>query len=211
MKWRGPAQSGPFSVGPRAIRISVQFVRNGRMTQTILRAARLDDIRAITAIYRPAVISGTASFELEPPTEDEMRRRYEAIVGGGFPYFVAERVGVVAGYGYANAFRPRPAYRFSVENSIYVAPDYQGQGVGRTLLEALISACTAQGFRQMIAVIGDSGQRASIGLHRALGFTFCGTVHSVGYKHGRWLDTVMMQRTLGDGDRTPPTDFRGNG
>ena len=171
-----------------------------------LRAARLEDITAITAIYRPAVISGTASFELEPPSEEEMRRRYEAITGGGYPYFVAVSEGAVVGYGYANAFRPRPAYRFSVENSIYVTPDHQGKGVGRTLLEALIGACAAQGFRQMIAVIGDSGQRASIGLHRSLGFTFCGTVHSVGYKHGRWLDTVMMQRTLGDGDRTPPPD-----
>ncbi|MCL4767815.1 MAG: GNAT family N-acetyltransferase [Hyphomicrobiaceae bacterium] len=176
------------------------------MAEIDLRAARHDDIPAITAIYRPAVISGTASFELEPPSGDEMRRRYEAIIGGGFPYFAAERQGVVVGYGYANAFRPRPAYRFSVENSIYVAPDHQGQGVGRALLTALIEACTAQGFRQMIAVIGDSGQRASIGLHRSLGFTFTGTMHSVGFKHGRWLDTVMMQRTLGDGDRTPPPD-----
>ncbi len=174
------------------------------MAEIHLRSATLEDIPAITAIYRPAVISGTASFELEPPTEDEMRRRFEAITGGGYPYLVAESDGVVAGYGYANAFRPRPAYRFSVENSIYVAPDHHGQGLGRALLVRLIELCTAQGFRQMIAVIGDSGQRASIGLHRSLGFTFCGTVHSVGYKHGRWLDTVMMQRTLGDGDRTPP-------
>ncbi len=174
------------------------------MVEIELRKAGPDDIPAITAIYRPAVISGTASFELEPPTEAEMGRRYEAITGAGFPYFVAVRHGKVAGYGYANAFRPRPAYRFSVENSIYVAPDHQSQGIGRALLAALIEACTAQGFRQMIAVIGDSRQRASIGLHRALGFTFVGTVHSVGYKHGRWLDTVMMQRTLGDGDRSPP-------
>lgn len=174
------------------------------MTELKLRAARPDDIAAITAIYRSAVISGTASFELEPPSEDEMRKRYEAITGGGFPYFVAERDGAVIGYGYAGAFRPRPAYRFSVENSIYIAPGHQGQGVGRALLEALISSCTAQGFRQMVAVIGDSGQRASIGLHRSLGFTFCGTIHSVGYKHGRWLDIVMMQRPLGTGDQSAP-------
>lgn len=176
------------------------------MGEIRVRSARLEDIPAITAIYRPAVVSGTASFELEPPSEDEMRRRFEAITSAGYPYFVAERDGLVVGYGYANAFRPRPAYRFSVENSVYVAPDQQRQGVGRALLVALIDACTAQGFRQMIAVIGDSGQRASIALHRALGFTFCGTVHSVGYKHGRWLDTVMMQRSLGDGDRTPPPE-----
>lgn len=171
-----------------------------------LRSATHDDISAITAIYRPAVLHGTASFELEAPSEEEMRRRFEAIVAGGYPYLVAELDGVVVGYGYANAFRPRPAYRFSVENSIYVAPDHHGKGVGKALLAKLIEVCTAQGFRQMIAVIGDSGQRASIGLHRSLGFTFSGTAHSVGYKHGRWLDTVMMQRALGDGDRTPPPD-----
>lgn len=177
------------------------------MAHLDLRTAAIEDVPAITAIYRPAVLSGTASFELEPPSEEEMRRRYEAITGGGFPYFVAEQAGVVAGYGYANAFRPRPAYRFSVENSIYIAPEHQGKGIGRALLEALISACTAQGFRQMIAVIGDSGQQASMGLHRSLGFTFCGTVHSVGYKHGRWLDSVIMQRSLGEGDQTPPSDM----
>ncbi len=174
------------------------------MANVHLRAATLSDIAAITAIYAPAVVSGTASFELEPPSEDEMRKRFEAVTGGGFPYLVAERDGVVVGYGYANAFRPRPAYRFSVENSVYVAPGHQGQGVGRALLQALIAASAAQGFRQMIAVIGDSGQRASIGLHRSLGFTFSGTIHSVGYKHGRWLDVVLMQRSLGDGDGTQP-------
>lgn len=178
------------------------------MPEMRLRSATLDDIPVITAIYRPAVILGTASFELEAPTEDEMRRRFEAITGSGYPYLVAEIGAVVAGYGYAGAFRPRPAYRFTVENSIYVAPDHQGKGVGKALLARLIEVCTGQGFRQMIAIIGDSGQRASIGLHRSLGFTFSGTAHSVGYKHGRWLDTVMMQRTLGDGDRTPPPDPR---
>lgn len=176
------------------------------MADIHLRSATRADIPAVTAIYRPAVLFGTASFELEPPSEDEMRRRFEAIVAGGYPYLVAELGGVVAGYGYAAAFRPRPAYRFSVENSIYVAPDHHGQGVGKALLGRLVEISTARGFRQMIAVIGDSGQGASIGLHRSLGFTFCGIVHSVGYKHGRWLDTVMMQRTLGDGDLTPPPD-----
>lgn len=178
------------------------------MADVHLRAARPEDIPAITAIYRPAVLSGTASFELEPPTEGEMLRRLEAVAGGGLPYFVAELGGIIVGYGYANAFRPRPAYRFSVEDSVYVSPDHQGQGIGRALLEGLIDACTARGYRQMVAVIGDSGQRASIGLHRALGFTFCGTVHSVGYKHGRWLDIVMMQRALGGGDHSPPAAGR---
>jgi phosphinothricin acetyltransferase len=108
------------------------------------------------------------------------------------------------GYAYAGPYRTRPAYRFSVENSVYIAPHSQRQGVGRALLARLIEDCTARGFRQMIAVIGDSGQAASIGLHRALGFTFCGVIHSVGLKHGRWLDTVLMQRPLGDGDRSLP-------
>jgi len=174
------------------------------MGKPIVRAAQRADIPAITAIYRPAVLHGTASFELEPPTEDEMARRYEAITGGGFPYIVAEVDNTVVGYGYVNAFRPRPAYRFSIENSVYVAPNQQGKGIGRALLDALVRIATAQGYRQMIAVIGDSKQSASIGLHRALGFTFAGTIHSAGFKHDRWLDIVMMQRPLGDGDTTPP-------
>lgn len=174
------------------------------MGKPIIRTAHRDDIQAITAIYRPAVLEGTASFELEPPSEDEMTRRYEAITGNGFPYIVAELDDVVVGYGYVNAFRPRPAYRFSIENSVYVAPDQHRKGIGRDLLDALIRISTAQGYRQMVAVIGDSNQRASISLHRALGFTFAGTIHSAGFKHGRWLDIVMMQRALGDGDTTPP-------
>ncbi len=174
------------------------------MEKPIIRAARREDLPAVTAIYRPAVLHGTASFELEPPSEDEMARRYDAITGGGFPYIVAEIGDAVVGYGYVNAFRPRPAYRSSIENSVYVAPDQQGKGIGRALLEALIRIATTQGYRQMVAVIGDSSQRASIGLHRALGFTFSGTIHSAGFKHGRWLDIVMMQRALGDGDASPP-------
>ena len=174
------------------------------MGKPIVRAAQREDIPAITAIYRPAVLHGTASFELEPPTEDEMARRYEAITGGGFPYIVAEVDDTVVGYGYVNAFRPRPAYRFSIENSVYIAPEQQGKGIGRILLDALIWISAAHGYRQMVAIIGDSNQRASIGLHRALGFTFAGTIHSAGFKHGRWLDIVMMQRSLGDGDTTPP-------
>jgi len=174
------------------------------MTQPLIRPATAADIAAITAIYRPAVLHGTASFELEPPDEGEMRRRLETITSAGYPYLVAEISGGIVGYGYASAYRARPAYRYSVENSIYVAPNAQRRGVGRSLLEALIAICTERGFRQMVAVIGDSGQAVSIGLHRALGFTFSGTIHSVGFKYGRWLDTVIMQRPLGDGDRTPP-------
>ena len=176
----------------------------GPALRPLIRPAAASDVAAITAIYRPAVIAGSASFELEAPDEAEMGRRVQAILAAGFPYVVAEVGGSVAGYGYLGAYRPRPAYQWSVENSIYVAPDAQRGGVGRALLSHLIDTATASGFRQMIAVIGDSGQRASIGLHRAAGFTFCGTVHAVGFKHGRWLDQVLMQRALGPGDATPP-------
>ena len=169
-----------------------------------VRAATAADIPAITAIYRPAVLTGTASFELSAPDEAEMGRRLAAVLDAGLPYLVAEVDATVAGYGYLGAYRPRPAYAWSVENSIYVAPDAQRAGVGRALLAALINIATQRGFRQMIAVIGDSGQRGSIGLHRAAGFTFCGTVHSVGFKNGRWLDQVLMQRALGAGDGTAP-------
>jgi phosphinothricin acetyltransferase len=181
------------------------------MTSPLIRPATVEDLATITAIYRPAVVHGTASFEVDAPDEAEMRRRCETITKAGYPYLVAEVSTRVVGYGYANAYRARPAYRYSVEDSIYVAPDWHRRGVGRTLLAALIATCTERGFRQMIAVIGDSGQQASIRLHRDLGFTLSGTVRAVGFKHGRWLDTVLMQRPLGDGDRTPPGDLGGNG
>lgn len=171
-----------------------------------VRPATEADIPAITSVYRPAVLEGTASFELEPPDEAEMHRRYTAVVSAGYPYFVAEVDGAVRGYAYANAYRTRPAYRFTVEDSIYIDPAMQGKGIGRLLLTALIDTTTAKGFRLMVAVIGDSRQHASITLHRNLGFTFCGTIHSVGYKFGRWLDSVIMERRLGDGDATPPRE-----
>lgn len=174
------------------------------MTTPTVRAATEADVPAIAAIYRPAVRNGTASFELEPPDDAEMTRRFRALTQAGYPYLLAEAEGRVLGYAYVGPYRPRPAYRFSVENSIYIADDAQRRGVGRVLLEALIEICTANGYRQMIAVIGDSAQSASIGLHRAFGFHFSGTVHSVGYKHGRWLDSVIMQRALGPGDTTQP-------
>lgn len=177
------------------------------MSKVTVRPAREADIAAITAIYRPAVLDGTASFELEPPGEEEMLRRFRAITGGGYPYFVAELDGRIAGYAYANAYRTRPAYRFTVEDSIYVAPELQGKGIGRALLGSLIDVCVAQGFRLMVAIIGDSAQFGSITLHRRLGFTFCGTIHSVGYKHGRWLDSVIMELPLGPGDRAAPAEI----
>jgi L-amino acid N-acyltransferase YncA len=176
------------------------------MTKPLVRAATAADIAAIAAIYRPAVLTGTASFELEPPDEPEMRRRFTAITEGGYPYFVAEIDGRVVGYAYAGAYRTRPAYRFTVENSVYIAPEAQGKGVGAMLLKALIEAATAKGYRLMVAVIGDSRNQASITLHRSAGFTFCGTIHSVGYKFGRWLDSVIMELPLGEGDSSPPQE-----
>ena len=171
-----------------------------------LRAVQPEDAGAVAEIYRPAVLTGTASFEIEPPDAAEFERRMAAIVDAGFPYVVAEQGGVVIGYGYANAYRPRPAYRWSVEDSIYLAPAAQRQGVGRVLLEHLIGTTARLGFRQMVAVIGDSARDPSIPLHRACGFHFAGTLHSIGYKGGRWLDGVLMQRALGEGDRTPPSE-----
>jgi L-amino acid N-acyltransferase YncA len=170
----------------------------------LVRASEHDDLPAILAIYRPAVLDGTASFELEPPSLDEMARRRAALLAEGFPYLVAEGDGIVGGYAYAGAYRPRPAYRHAVEDSIYIAPAMQGKGIGKTLLGALIAACEALGKRQMVAVIGDSASTGSITLHRALGFTHAGTVQNVGFKHGRWLDQVIYQRALGSGAGTPP-------
>lgn len=175
------------------------------MSAIHVRPATPDDLTAITAIYRPAVLTGTASFETEPPDETEMRRRYQDITGKGYPYLVAEIGGRVVGYAYASAYRTRPAYKWSVENSIYVAPEAQKRGIGHALLPVLIERSTALGYRQMIAVIGDSANFGSIRLHRAHGFIFSGVIHSVGYKLGRWLDSVIMQRALGPGDGTPPT------
>jgi L-amino acid N-acyltransferase YncA len=178
------------------------------MTSPTLRPAVAADIPGISAIYGPAVLNGTASFELEPPDEAEMLRRFKAITEAGCPYFVAEIDGRVGGYAYANAYRTRPAYRYTVENSIYIAPDMQGKGLGQELLRALVDTCTGQGFRLMVAIIGDSAQHASIRLHRRMGFTFCGTIHSVGFKHGRWLDSVVMELPLGAGDTAPPGDIK---
>lgn len=176
---------------------------NGSSIQ--IRDATPADVPAITAIYRPAVTDGTASFELEPPDEVEMRRRFDTVVGGGFPYLVAVVDGEVQGYAYVSQYRARPAYRFSVENSIYVAPSAHRGGIGRVLLSALIERCTAKGYRQMIAVIGDgTQQKGSVALHTALGFRMIGTIKSIGWKHGRWLDSVSMQLPLGPGDTTAP-------
>lgn len=172
----------------------------------IVRDSTLQDIPAIAAIYRPAVLHGLASFELDPPDEAEMERRRAHILSEGFPHLVAEQDDAVLGYAYAGRYRARPAYRFTVENSIYVAPDRQGQGVGRALLAALIARCEALGLRQMIAVIGDSANLASIRTHEAAGFLRVGTLPDIGWKHGRWVDSVLMIRPLGPGATEPPPE-----
>ena len=174
------------------------------MSNLSIRAAGAADILAISRIYAHAVRHGTASFELEPPDEAEMARRQRALLEGGFPYLVAEIEGAVVGYAYAGPYRARPAYRFSVEDSIYVAADAHRRGVGRALLDRLIVESEARGFRQMIAIIGDSAQLPSIELHRAAGFRLIGAIESVGFKFGRWLDSVLMQRPLGPGASTMP-------
>ncbi len=170
-----------------------------------IRPAKTTDIPAITRIYAHAVEHGTASFELDAPDEAEMMRRMNDLVGKGMPYLAAEIDGVLRGYAYVGPFRTRPAYRLTVEDSVYIAPGIQRRGIGRALLAALIEAAEARGFRQMIAVIGDSANQAgSIRLHEALGFRPIGILENVGFKHGRWLDSVLMQRALGDGAKTAP-------
>jgi L-amino acid N-acyltransferase YncA len=174
------------------------------MTKVSIRAARESDIPAITAIYTDAVKYGTASFELEPPDEAEMARRQGALLAKCFPYIVVERAGSIAGYAYAGPYRDRRAYDWCVEDSIYIAPQFHRQGIGRLLLTQLIAECEARGFRQMLGVIGDSANTASIAVHAACGFRLIGNFQSIGFKHGRWLDTVLMQRALGSGDASPP-------
>jgi L-amino acid N-acyltransferase YncA len=175
---------------------------------TLIRPAETRDLAAITEIYRPYVETTAANFELEAPDRAEMERRFQAIRAGGYDYLVAEEAAAVVGYAYASAFRARPAYRFTVENSVYLRPDGHRRGIGRALMEALVEARAKRGFRQMIAVIGDSENEASIGFHRSLGFTDTGVRRAVGYKFGRWLDTVEMQLALGPGDGAPPPEGR---
>jgi phosphinothricin acetyltransferase len=169
-----------------------------------IRSAQARDLAAITRIYEDAVRHGTASFEIEPPDEREIARRYEALRDGGYPYLVAELDREAVGYAYAGPYRARPAYRWSVEDSIYIAPAMQRRGIGRALLERLIAEAETGGFRQMIAVIGDSANVNSIELHRAAGFRMVGTFDNVGFKFGRWLDSVLMQRPLGMGATAMP-------
>ena len=170
-----------------------------------IRATTLADLPAITAIYGHAVLNGTASYEYDAPSLDEMSRRYDAIIAGSFPYLVAYSADKVLGYAYASHFRTRPAYRFMVEDSIYIAPDAQGLGIGTLLLAELLARCEAVGFRQMIAVIGDAATNlASARLHALMGFTECGRIKGSGFKFNRWCDTLLMQRALNGGIDTLP-------
>lgn len=176
------------------------------MSGFTIRAAVEADFAAVQRIYAHHVMTGLASFEETPPDLPEMIRRWRSIADEGLPYVVAEVTTerAIAGYAYAAPYRPRSAYRFSVEDSIYLDPRFHGRGLGRTLLTRLIEDATALGKRQMIAVIGDSANQASIGLHRALGFEMTGTFHAIGLKFGRWVDTVLMQRELGLGASATP-------
>jgi phosphinothricin acetyltransferase len=179
------------------------------MSDLVIRAVGESDLPAITAIYNHAVRFGTATFELVPPDLAEMTRRFGALRDNGFPFLAAELGGAVVGYAYAGPYRSRPAYRFTVEDSIYLVPAAQRRGIGIQLLRRLIAECEARGYRQMIAVIGDSANAGSIGVHARAGFAMIGTHRSVGLKFGRWLDTVMMQLPLGDGSTTIPDGTAG--
>ena len=170
-----------------------------------LRLATADDAAAIQSIYAHHVLAGCATFELDPPGVDQMRARFAALRADGYPFLVAQAGGQVVGYAYAGPHRARPAYRHTLEDSIYLAPGAAGRGLGIALLRALIDACEQAGFRQMVAVIGDSANAASVAVHRRAGFEMVGTMPAVGWKHGRWVDTVLMQRALGAGDTEPPT------
>ena len=169
-----------------------------------MRPAVPDDIAAIHSIYAHHVLNGLASFEEVPPAPEELRRRYDDVAAHGLPYLVAEFGGILGGYGYCSLYRTRSAYRYSLEDSVYVRSDMQGRGVGTALLDELIRRCEELDYRQLIAVIGDSANVASIALHASRGFLRVGTLRSAGFKFGRWVDSVIMQRPLGRGDSTPP-------
>jgi L-amino acid N-acyltransferase YncA len=172
----------------------------------LIRPSTAADLPTITSIYGWNVLHGTGTFELEPPDEAEMSRRRQDVLTKGLPWLVVERGGAVLGYGYANHFRPRKAYRFCLEDSLYLAAEARGQGLGRLLLAELMARCEALGTRQMLAVIGDSANLGSIGVHRTLGFEVVGSMKAVGWKFDRWVDVVIMQKALGQGDTCEPVD-----
>lgn len=180
------------------------------MPALLIRPSTAADLPAVTAIYAEAVLHGTGTFELDPPDEAEMARRRDDVLSKGLPWLVAQdrgdADGRVLGYAYANHFRPRKAYRFCLEDSIYLHPEARGRGAGKLLLAELLTRCEALGARQMLAVIGDAANAGSIGVHAALGFSHTGVLKASGWKFGRWLDVVLMQRALGTGDTTPAAD-----
>jgi L-amino acid N-acyltransferase YncA len=169
-----------------------------------VRPAAPEDVAGIQAIYAHHVLNGLATFEEVPPSAEEMRRRYDEITGAALPYLVAEVAGTLAGYGYCAPYRRRSAYRYTLEDSVYVRHDLLGRGIGSALLAELVRRCEALGYRQLVAVIGDSAHAASVALHARYGFLPVGNLRSVGYKLDRWVDTVLMQRPLGEGDGAPP-------
>ncbi len=176
-------------------------------TDVLLRPTTESDLTAVTVIYGEAVRTGTASYEIDPPDITEMTRRWRELAARGYPHLVAVRGNTVLGYAYAGPYRPRPAYRYLVEDSIYLLPEAQGCGIGRALLGELIGICEGLGFRQMVAFIGGGTEHnASVRLHLALGFRRVGVIEASGFKHGRWLDTVLMQRPLGAGRTTLPEE-----
>jgi len=170
----------------------------------VIRPSRDSDIPAVTAIYAHHVLHGTGTFEIDPPGLEDMQARRADVLSKGLPWLVAEESGQILGFAYANWFKPRPAYRFSAEDSIYVAADLQGQGLGRLLLAELLSRCQTRGIRKLIAVIGDSDNTGSIGVHRSVGFVPVGVLRSCGWKFERWLDVVLMEKALGLADQSPP-------
>ena len=170
----------------------------------LIRPSQVEDVAAITRIYAHHVLHNTATFETEAPDEAEMARRRQDVLAKGHPWLVAEVGGKVLGYAYASQFRPRQAFRYTVENSIYLAPEATRQGLGRALLTELLALCESNGMRKMVAVIGDSANAASIGLHAAMGFQSAGTIPACGWKFERWLDLIFMERALGPGATTPP-------
>ena len=172
----------------------------------LIRSSRDGDIAAITAIYAHHVLHGTGTFETEPPSGADMTTRRADVLSKGLPYLVAEEDGKIVGFAYGNWFKPRPAYRYSVEDSIYLAPDLQRNGLGRALLAELLARCEAAGVRKMMAIIGDSANAGSVGVHLALGFEQVGKIEACGWKFGAWRDIVIMQKTLGLGNTQPPLE-----
>lgn len=173
-------------------------------TQLLIRPCLPDDLSAVAAIYAHHVTHGTGSFELHPPTQEEMAQRHANVRQLGLPWLVATQGNAVVGFAYAGQFRPRPGFRYLVEDSVYIHPNHTGQGLGVALLSELIHLCELAGMRQMLAVIGDSANQGSIALHAKLGFRHAGVLQASGWKHGRWLDTVLMQKTLGLGHNSNP-------